>query len=69
MALSAGRPAWVLPSILPGGDRTFLPDTARAIPERPPGLLGQLWLALMVGYPGLEPGTSVLSGLRSNLLS
>ena len=24
---------------------------------------------IMVGHPGLEPGTSVLSGLRSNLLS
>ena len=25
--------------------------------------------SLKVGHPGLEPGTSVLSGLRSNLLS
>ncbi len=26
-------------------------------------------LAMVVGHPGLEPGTSVLSGLRSNQLS
>jgi hypothetical protein len=26
-------------------------------------------IRLKVGHPGLEPGTSVLSGLRSNLLS
>ena len=35
-------------------------------PVRPPALQGGMFL---VGHPGLEPGTSVLSGLRSNQLS
>ena len=29
----------------------------------------RLWLLVEVGHPGLEPGTSPLSGVRSNHLS
>ncbi len=37
--------------------------------QKPFYLAGEPLRACMVGQPGLEPGTSVLSGLRSNRLS
>ena len=53
--------------IFPGGDEGIrTPDLCRA-----KAALFQLSYvpAYEVGLPGLEPGTSVLSGLRSNHLS
>ena len=50
---------------LPGGDKgSRTPDLLRARQA-----LYQLSYVPMVGLPGLEPGTSPLSGVRSNQLS
>ena len=35
VALSEGRPSWVLPSVLPCGARTFLPEHTLAAAIRP----------------------------------
>jgi len=54
----SGRPAWVLPSALPGGARTFLPSTSE---ERSPGLLGLVELYQLVprGFRAYRAGASL----------
>src|SRR5207249_7126275 len=61
VALSAGRPAWGLPSILPCGVRTFLDPPTRDEPEapRPPGNLLQ---ATSIGGGAKGAGQSNRSG-------
>jgi len=48
----SGCPAWELPSALPGGARTFLPDES----GRSPGPLNHLSIAITKTYQRLQPG-------------
>lgn len=55
---------WAFSSSGDGGKRTRTADSLRARQ-----VLYQLSYTPLMGYPGLEPGTSPLSGVRSNQLS